>query len=82
MSAARVNAPYVLGMQLQANCPVSQPVCHVSGWHVRGSISEDLSRAGYDAKRVKVYRSIPRPVWPKTKASLVALYSPLAVKMN
>ena len=64
-----------------ANCPVSQPVCHVSGWHVRGSISEDLSRAGYDAKRVKVYRSIPRPVWPKTKASLVALYSPLAAQV-
>jgi len=64
-----------------ANCPVSQPVCHVSGWHVRGTIIEDLSQAGYDATRVKVYRSIPRPVWPKTQASLVALYSPLAAQV-
>lgn len=64
-----------------ANCSVSQPLCHVSGWHVRGTIVEDLSKAGYDAKRVKVYRSIPRPVWPKTRSSLVALYSPLAAQV-
>lgn len=64
-----------------ANCPVSQPLCHVSGWHVRGTIVEDLSQAGYDAKRVKVYRSIPRPVWPEIQASLVALYSPLAAQV-
>jgi len=64
-----------------ANCPVSQPLCHVSGWHVRGTIVEDLSKAGYDAKRVEVYRSIPRPVWPEIQASLVALYSPLAAQV-
>lgn len=64
-----------------ANCPVAQPICHVSGWHVRGTIVEDLSQAGYDAKRVKVYRSIPRAVWPETQASFVALYSPLAAQV-
>ena len=60
------------------NLPKTQPICHVSGQHVRGSITEDLSSAGYTAQRVIVYRSDPKPIWPKTSVSLVALYSPLA----
>ena len=64
-----------------ANFPASQAVCHVSGWHVRGSIIEDLYAESFSADRVKVYRSIPRPVWPKAQAKLVALYSPLAAKV-
>lgn len=66
---------------LRANLSVSQAVCHVSGWHVRGSITEDLRAAGYEAQRVKVYRSVPRPHWPKAEGvSRVAFYSPLAAK--
>ena len=65
---------------VQANLPTSQNICHVSGWHIRGSIAEDLLAAGYDAERVIVYRSIPRPIWPDTLVSFVALYSPLAAQ--
>jgi len=65
---------------VRENLPKTQNICHVSGWHVRGSISEDLQAAGYAAKRVKVYRSRPRPVWPDRPISLVALYSPLAAQ--
>jgi uroporphyrinogen-III synthase len=63
---------------VKANLPTSQALCHVSGWHVRGSIAEDLQAAGYAADRVKVYRSIPRPIWPEVPMSFAALYSPLA----
>ena len=65
---------------VQANLPSSQKLCHVSGWHIRGSITEDLLAAGYDAGRVIVYRSSPRPIWPDQLVSIVALYSPLAAQ--
>ena len=58
----------------------TEPLCHVSGWHVRGRIAEDLQSLGYSARRVKVYRSVPRPVWPSEAFSMVAFYSPLAAK--
>ena len=61
-----------------AHLPNSQPICHVSGWHVRGAIAEDLQRAGYSADRVKVYRSTPQIIWPDEPVALAALYSPLA----
>ena len=62
------------------NLDVSQPICHASGWHIRGSIAEDLQRAGYASQRVKVYRSTPRSIWPNQSFSHAALYSPLAAK--
>lgn len=64
-----------------ANLASSQTMCHVSGWHVRGSIVEDLVEQGYSADRVKVYRSIAKPVWPVAPTQLVALYSPLAARV-
>ncbi len=62
------------------NLPSSQNIYHVSGWHIRGSIAEDLRAAGYDAGRLIVYRSIQRPLWPAAPVSFVALYSPLAAQ--
>ncbi len=64
-----------------ANMPHTHPMIHVSGWHVRGSIVEDLKTHGFAAKREKVYRSVPRPAWPETQVSYVALYSPLAAQV-
>lgn len=66
---------------VRANIPTTQPIIHVSGWHVRGSIIEDLRAEGYPARRVKVYRSIPRPVWPETPTDCVAFFSPLAARV-
>lgn len=63
-----------------ANVPKSQTICHVSAWHVRGSIVEDLQALGYTARRVKTYRSVPKDIWPSGSFSMVALYSPLAAK--
>lgn len=63
---------------IRANLPKTQAICHVSGWHVRGSISEDLRASGYDATRLKAYRSFPAKVWPTQVFDCVALYSPLA----
>lgn len=63
-----------------ANLPQDQPVIHISGRHVRGTITEDLSAAGYVAKREIVYESIPGGHWPKGRLTHVALYSPLAAK--
>lgn len=65
---------------VRSNISITQPVVHVSGWHVRGSIVEDLRKAGYSARRVKTYRSIKRPIWPDVAVSTVALYSPLAAQ--
>ena len=66
---------------VRANLKPSQSVTHISGWHVRGSIVEDLQQDGYDARRVKVYRSVPRPIWPESPAAYVALYSQLAAQV-
>lgn len=63
------------------NLPVSQRLCHVSGWHVRGSITEDLRAASYSADRIKVYRSRPTQAWPDRKFDRVALYSPMAAEV-
>ena len=64
-----------------ANYKRPTAVCHVSGWHVRGTITEDLADAGYLATRAIVYRSRPRPIWPETPVSHLALYSPLAARV-
>ena len=65
---------------VQAHLPTTQTICHISGWHVRGSIIEDLSAAGYSAQRVTVYRSAPDPNWPDAAFSRVVFYSPLAAQ--
>ena len=62
------------------NLPKTDPIFHISGWHVRGHIIEDLLAGGYSAKRVKVYRSIQRKIWPTQAFSKVVFYSPLAAK--
>lgn len=66
---------------VRENLETTQPVTHISGWHIRGSITEDLRADGYRARRVKVYRSVPRPFWPETRTALVALYSPLSARV-
>jgi uroporphyrinogen-III synthase len=66
---------------VKANIKRPAAVCHVSGWHIRGAITEELVKAGYSATRKIVYRSAPRPIWPKTLTSYVALYSPLAARV-
>lgn len=63
---------------VKENLPKTQAICHVSGWHVRGNIIEDLNAAGYSAQRVIVYRSAPSPVWPEQPFSSAVFYSPLA----
>ncbi len=63
-----------------ANLKKDKPIIHVSGRHVRGTITEDLAAAGYDAKRIITYESTPIPAWPVKRISHVALYSPLAAK--
>lgn len=63
---------------IKQNLSKTKPVYHVSGWHVRGHIIEDLSAAGYAAHRINVYRSIACPTWPDETFSYVAFYSPLA----
>jgi len=66
---------------VKANIKPPTAVCHISGWHVRGTIIEDLRDAGYLATRKIVYRSAPCPIWPEAPASQVALYSPLAARV-
>ena len=60
------------------NLSKTQAICHVSGWHVRGSIIEDLAALGFSAQRIEVYRSSPSPTWPDESFSSVVFYSPLA----
>lgn len=62
------------------NLPREQSVIHISGRHVRGTITEDLTEAGYPAKREIIYESIPGGHWPKGRLTHVALYSPMAAK--
>lgn len=62
------------------NVSTAQPLIHISGWHVRGSITEDLNALGYLAKRVKVYQSIQSPNWPEDPFPYVVFYSPLAAR--
>jgi len=63
---------------IAGNLPKTQEICHDSGWHVRGSIIEDLTELGFSARRRIVYRSVPSPNWPDNAFSSVAFYSPLA----
>lgn len=67
----------------KSSAALSTPIIHCAGPHVRGSISEDLSAAGYQARRDIYYRSTPVQNLPKidlTKLNYLALYSPLAAK--
>lgn len=65
---------------VRANLKASQAITHISGWHVRGSIVEDLQADGYLALRKIVYRSVPRSIWPDKPTSCVAFYSPLSAR--
>ena len=61
----------------------TRPIFHCCGNHVRGTIMEDLQRAGYRAKKDLYYRSAPVATLPKIDTALidvVALYSPLGAK--
>lgn len=62
------------------NLGKDKPLIHVSGRHIRGQISEDLSAAGYDASRVIAYASTPNLVRPEEEFEWIALYSPLAAE--
>ena len=60
------------------NLSQDQPLIHVSGRHIRGQISEDLSASGFKASRVITYSSAPNLIRPEKDVDMVALYSPLA----
>jgi uroporphyrinogen-III synthase len=66
---------------LRENLPKTQDICHASGWHAYGSITENLKRWGFKARRVKTYRSVPYPIWPEDAFSGVVFYSPLAAQV-
>lgn len=56
-----------------------RPFIHIAGQEVRGSIVEDLQRAGLQAQRHIYYLSEPVQTWPDVDISnlvAVALYSP------
>ena len=68
---------------IKSNFPVSQPIIHCSGKHIRGSLTEDLQIAGFTARRDIYYESRPVQNLPKldfTQLSYIALYSPLAAQ--
>jgi len=63
--------------------PKTTPIIHCAGRHVRGSIVEDLTASGYDARRDLYYQSEPVTAWPDidyAAISHIAFYSPLAAK--
>ena len=63
-----------------AELPKVRPIIHVSGRHIRGTICEDLSAAGYSASRMIVYKSVLADKIPSKPFQAVAFYSPLAAK--
>lgn len=68
---------------VKAEIPIGASIIHCAGGHVRGSISEDLQAAGYQARRDTYYRSEPVTALPQielTKLTYIALYSPLAAQ--
>ncbi len=63
--------------------PKDVPVIHCAGAHIRGSVTEDLRAAGYQARRDIYYQTEPAEKLPKldiSQLSYIALYSPLAAK--
>lgn len=59
------------------------PYIHVSGRHVRGTIVQDLTAAGFDAQRTLYYVSSPVKHMPDIDlqpGDIVALYSPKAAE--
>ncbi len=68
---------------VRSSVSASTPIIHCAGVHVRGSITEDLRAAGYQARRDLYYRSAPVDKLPNidlSKLNYLALYSPLAAK--
>lgn len=60
-----------------------RPFWHLSGNIVRGSIVEDLTHRGYNAKRHIIYTSIPVSTLPELDVGVldvIAFYSPMAAK--
>jgi len=63
--------------------PITRPIIHCAGNHVRGSITQDLQAAGFNARRGVYYQSAPVQRLPKIEVSsltYIALYSPLAAQ--
>ena len=68
---------------IKTKLPKSYSFIHCAGQTVRGSITEDLSAAGYRARRDIYYHSVPVETLPKIDLlhlNYIALYSPLAAK--
>jgi len=68
---------------IKANVPVSRPIVHCAGAHVRGNIVDNLRAAGYAVRRDIYYNSQPISKLPQIdlmKLHYIALYSPLAAK--
>ena len=65
---------------VKQNLPKTTQLTHVSGRHIRGTITEDLVAAGYNAARIIVYRSQKIFPTPPSQIDYVALYSPLAAE--
>jgi len=63
--------------------PKTYSFIHCAGQNVRGTITEDLTKAGYTARRDLYYRSRPVETLPKIDLghlNYIALYSPLAAQ--
>ncbi len=68
---------------IKSNVPMSQPIIHCAGQHVRGNITKELGAAGYSIRRDIYYETHPVLKLPNldvTKLNYIALYSPLAAK--
>ena len=68
---------------IKSKFPVTQTIIHCAGRQVRGSIIEDLTQAGYSARRDIFYETHPVTKMPNIdlqKLTYIALYSPQAAK--
>ncbi len=82
VSSARGTSENIIRL-IQDELPKTYDFVHCSGQHVRGAIAEDLSRAGYTARRDIYYQSSPVDALPKIdvgQLNYIALYSPLAAQ--
>ena len=64
------------------NTPKSIPIIHCAGQTVRGFISEDLRKAGYDVRRDIYYETseAPKVLLDIANIDVIAFYSPLGAK--
>jgi len=76
-------APLIAQSALKQAQYLHMPYLHISGRHVRGTVSQDLRAAGFKAERRIYYRSASVQVMPDidvTKADIAAFFSPLAAQ--